>query len=173
MARGEDGGRWRSPGGISALAGVAGVAVALLAIFVNSGGATDDGAGPPQPTGPEHTYLFVYGTTMPGHLRYEFIQDFVAEATPDRVTGRLYDSGYGYPAARFGGGQGTIEGYLLRLRPDRISEARRTFTELEAGLFEAVPVETTAGVTATAYEWIGATDGLTRIEDGRWIGPEA
>jgi gamma-glutamylcyclotransferase (GGCT)/AIG2-like uncharacterized protein YtfP len=117
--------------------------------------------------------MFVYGTTMPGHQRYEYIQDFVAEATPDRVTGRLYDSGFGYPAAKFGGGQRPIEGYLLRLRPDRVSEARRTFTEMEAGLFEAVPVETESGVTATGYEWIGSIDGMPLIEDGRWNGPQA
>ena len=96
-----------------------------------------------------------------------------AGASAARVTGRLYASGNGYPAAKFGGGQRPIEGYLLRLRPDRVSEARRTFTEMEAGLFEAVPVETESGVAATAYEWIGSIDGLPPIDDGRWTGPEA
>jgi gamma-glutamylcyclotransferase (GGCT)/AIG2-like uncharacterized protein YtfP len=120
----------------------------------------------------QHTYVFVYGTTMPGHLRHPLIEDFVAETLRATVIGRLYDSGKGYPAAKFGGGQGTVEGYLLRLRPERVAEARRAFTEFEAGLFESVTVTTDAGVSATAYEWIGSVDGLTRL-DGMWTGPEA
>jgi hypothetical protein len=32
-----------------------------------------------------------------------------------------------------------------------------------------VLVETTDGVTATAYEWIGSTDGMEEL-DGRWTG---
>jgi len=117
--------------------------------------------------------MFVYGTTMPGHLRYPLIEDFIAETTRASVPGRLYDSGSGYPAAKFGGGsgQGMIEGYLLRLRPERVAEAKRTFTEFEAGLFEPVSVTTDGGVTATAYEWIGPIDGLPRL-DGMWKGQE-
>lgn len=118
--------------------------------------------------------MFAYGTTMPGHLRYPLIEDFVAETTRASVPGRLYDSGSGYPAAKFGGGsgQGTIEGYLLRLRPERVAEAKRTFTEFEAGLFEPVSITTDGGVTAMAYEWIGPIDGLSKL-DGIWTGREA
>jgi gamma-glutamylcyclotransferase (GGCT)/AIG2-like uncharacterized protein YtfP len=136
--------------------------VAVIALFIDRGGDNP----------PADEYMFVYGTTMPGHLRYSIIEDFVAETSPATVSGRLYDSGNGYPAAKFSGGQGTIEGYLLRLRPDRAAEARRAFTEFEAGLFQPVTVVTTSGITATGYEWIRSVDGLTRL-DGMWQGPEA
>lgn len=155
-------GGWRSPAGIGTIAAVAGVLVAVIALFVDRGDADNK---------PKDTYMFVYGTTMPGHVRYPRIEEFVAEATRASVPGRLYDSGSGYPAAKFSG-QGTIEGYLLRLRPERLFEAEKEFTAIEAGLFQAVSVKTDSGVTATAYEWIGPVDGLSRL-DGMWSGPEA
>jgi len=158
---------WRSPGGIAAIATVAGVLVTVIALFVSND------QGPAVPAGEEDAYLFVYGTTMPDHLRYPMIEEFVAEATPDRVTGRLFDSGSGYPAAKFTAGPETIEGFVLRLRPERVFEARRTFTEIEAGLFEQVSVETEGGVAATAYQWIGPTDELEPIADGVWDGEES
>ena len=158
---------WRSPAGIGTIAAVAGVLVAVIALFVDRGG----DAGPSAAQGSAEVYMFVYGTTMPGHLRYPLIEDFVAETARAKVPGRLYDSGNGYPAAKFSGGSGQIEGYVLRLRPDRVAEARRAFTEFEAGLFEPVPVTTDGGVSATAYEWIGSIDGLSRL-DGMWNGPE-
>lgn len=159
-------GGWRSPAGIGTIAAVAGVLVAVLTLFIDRGGDANPSAAP----GSTDAYMFVYGTTMPGHSRYFLIEDFVAEATRATVPGRLYDSGSGYPAAKFGGGSATIEGYLLRLRPERATEAKRKFTEIEAGLFEPVPVTTHDGVTATAYEWIGPVDGLPRLE-GAWTGP--
>ena len=155
-------GGWRSPAGIGTIAAVAGVLVAVIALFIDRGGDAKP---------PKDTYMFVYGTTMPGHLRYSMIEDFVAEATRASVSGRLYDSGNGYPAAKFSG-EGVIEGYLLRLRPDRVAEAKRAFTEFEGGLFEPVAVTTKDGVAATAYEWIRSVDGLVRL-DGMWTGHEA
>jgi hypothetical protein len=104
---------------------------------------------------------------MPGHLRYEFIENVVAEATPDRVSGRLFDSGAGYPAAKFGGGQSWIDGFRLEIRDGHEAEASRIFTEMEAGLFDGVTLRTEAGFTVTAYEWIGPTEGLEEL-DGRW-----
>jgi len=157
-------GGWRSPAGIGTIAAVAGVLVAVLALFVDTGGG-DAG------DGSRDAHYFVYGTTMPGHLRYKQIEDFVVATTRASVTGRMYDSRAGYPAAKFSG-QGTVEGYLLRIRPDRLSEAKRTFTEMEAGLFEPVEVETKDGVAATAFEWIGSVDDLEQLS-GMWNGPEA
>lgn len=62
-------GRWRSPSGISAIAGVAGVVVAVVALVLGIGGNSadsgDSGGTGSEPT-QQHTYLFVYGTTMPG-----------------------------------------------------------------------------------------------------------
>ncbi len=164
-----DGG-WRSPAGISSIAAVVGDLDAVAALFVTGG--TDTPAAPTPTNTTSETYVFVYGTTMPGHLRYPYIEAFVAEATPDSVDGRLYDTGQGYPAAVFGAGTGTIEGYVLRLRPDRAAEALRVFTEMEAGLFHPTTVTTKRGIEANAYEWLGATDGLTPLR-GTWSGEEA
>ncbi len=157
--------RW-TPGWIEAGAAVAAVVVAVIGLFVSVRQDDDGGAGA-TPT-ESATHYFVYGTTMPGHLRYPHVEDFVAEASPARVSGRLYDTGAGHPAAKFGGGQGTIEGFLLRLRPERKFEAERTFTEIESGLYQAVQLETDSGVSATAFEWIGPTDGMELIESGVW-----
>ncbi len=157
---------WRTPGGIGAIASVAGVIVAVIAILIGSGG-----AGQPAPSTDPAEYFFVYGTTMPGHLRYPLIEEFVAASTPDRVTGRLYDSGAGYPAAKFGGGIKMIDGYRLEIRRGREAEARRAFTAMESGLFDPVTIRTEAGVEVTAYEWLDAVEGLEEL-DGRWDRPE-
>jgi gamma-glutamylcyclotransferase (GGCT)/AIG2-like uncharacterized protein YtfP len=163
-------GGWRSPAGIGTIAAVAGVLVAVIALFADRGG---DPPSPSPASSSTEAYIFVYGTTMPGHLRYSDIEDFVAETSLASVPGRLYDSGNGFPAAKFGGGSnaGMIKGYLLRLRPERVAEAKRAFTAFEAGMFEPVSVTTDGGVTATAYEWIDSIDGLSRV-DGMWNGPE-
>jgi gamma-glutamylcyclotransferase (GGCT)/AIG2-like uncharacterized protein YtfP len=163
-------GGWRTPAGISSIAAVLGVLVAVVALFVSGG--PDSPAAPTPTNTTSGTYVFVYGTTMPGHLRYPYIEAYVAEATPDSVDGRLYDTGQGYPAAVFGASTETIEGYVLRLRPDRAVEALRAFTEMEAGLFHPTKVTTQRGIEASAYEWLGPTDGLTPLR-GKWSGKEA
>jgi hypothetical protein len=48
-------------------------------------------------TGP--TGLFVYGTLMPGHLRWPLLAGEAASWTPMEVAGVLYDTGSGWPAA--------------------------------------------------------------------------
>lgn len=172
MAQPEQGwsrGGWRSPAGIGTIAAVAGVLVAVVALFIGRSDGPDPAAAP-SPTSSD-THVFVYGTTMPGHLRYPVIEGFVAAQAPDRAAGRIFDTGAGYPAAKFGG-QGTIDGYVLRLRPDRVSEALRAFTEIEAGQYERVSITTANGITAFAYEYIGSTADLAPVT-GQWSGPEA
>jgi hypothetical protein len=52
--------RWLSPGGIGAIAGVVGAIAAVVALF-----ATRSDPEPPSPaSSQQHTYLFVYGTTI-------------------------------------------------------------------------------------------------------------
>jgi len=153
-------GGWRSPAGISTIAAVVGVLLAAVGLYLSHR---------PEPT--HDTYLFVYGTTMPGHYRYKELQHFVAKADRDSAEGQLFDSGAGYPAAKFGAGSGTIEGYVLRLRPDRVDEALRAMTAMEGGLFHPTRITTAGGVTATAYEWIDTTKGLEPLT-GMWSGPE-
>lgn len=165
---------WRSPGGIGAIASVAGVLVAIVAILVSQpgGGTRSPTAAAPSAAAPSSaTYFFVYGTTMPGHLRYPLIEEFVAAHTPDRVTGHIYDTGAGYPAAKFGGGLTWVDGYRLEIRAGREAEARRAFTAFESGLFDAVSLTTEAGFPVTTYEWIGSVEGFEELS-GRWDRPE-
>ena len=52
-------------------------------------------------TGP-HDALFVYGTLMPGHLRWPMLAADAIDQRPATVPGTLYDTGRGWPAAVFG-----------------------------------------------------------------------
>lgn len=47
------------------------------------------------------TRLFVYGTLMPGHLRWALLAPFAISEVPVDVAGQLFDTGRGWPAARF------------------------------------------------------------------------
>jgi len=120
-------------------------------------------------------HLFVYGTLLPGELRWRFLAPFVvARGEIDAVAGVLYDTGHGYPAASFDRsacGNRTITGRVFELRAE---ESERALTELDevegavAGLYRRVPVTTAAGLDAWAYEYGGGLD-LTTIECGSWI----
>ncbi|MCU1370907.1 MAG: hypothetical protein JWO77_2101 [Ilumatobacteraceae bacterium] len=46
--------------------------------------------------------LFVYGTLMPGHLRWGLLAPHALDQRPATVPGMLYDTGQGWPAAVFG-----------------------------------------------------------------------
>lgn len=46
--------------------------------------------------------LFVYGTLMPGHLRWGMLAPHALDQRPATVPGTLYDTGQGWPAAVFG-----------------------------------------------------------------------
>ena len=49
-----------------------------------------------------HDALFVYGTLMPGHLRWPMLEPHAIDHGQARVPGTLYDTGNGWPAAAFG-----------------------------------------------------------------------
>ena len=112
--------------------------------------------------------LFVYGTLMPGHLRWPALEPFVEQRRLAMVRGRLYDTGNGYPGARFDL-DGTIEGWVLELRPGARSAALATLDRVEGTLFRPVTVTTSDGVDAITYEWAGTVDGLRPVT-GRWAG---
>ncbi len=161
---------WLGPGGISAIAAVAAVVVTLIGIFVGLRGAEVAPATTSDTSASDETALFVYGSSMPGQLRYSEIAEYVDSSSRDAVDGMLYDSGLGYPLAKFGSG-GTVPGFVLKLDPATAEAALRELTHLESGLFHPVTVRTQGGVTATAYEWIDATDGFPRID--AWDGSTA
>ncbi len=157
-----------SPGWIGAIAGVASVLIAAIALIIGERGPDNP---EPRAAAEAGTHYFMYGTMMPGHLRYPAIDDFVATTSPDKISGRLFDSGAKYPAGKFGGG-GEISGFVLRLSPDSAKEAAAVIAELEGNLFRPQTVKTKAGVTAIAYEFNGSTDGLAAIPSGVWDRPE-
>jgi gamma-glutamylcyclotransferase (GGCT)/AIG2-like uncharacterized protein YtfP len=117
--------------------------------------------------------LFVYGTLLPGHLRWPLIESFVAATEPARVRGALYDTGRGYPAARFdvapGAASESIDGVVVRFRRDRCDEAWALVEAIEGDLYERVSVVTTDGRPVESFAWSGPFDGLARIGPA-WTG---
>ena len=114
------------------------------------------------------TYLFVYGTLMPGRLRWPILAPFARRHQPAEVGGRLYDSGNGWPVAVFGG-EGVIPGVLVELEPDRVDEALPVLDEVEdtaTDTLRRIEVTTVDGVQTWAYHYAHAVDGFTPIE--RW-----
>jgi gamma-glutamylcyclotransferase (GGCT)/AIG2-like uncharacterized protein YtfP len=76
--------------------------------------------------------LFVYGTLMPGHLRWSMLAAHTIDRERATAPGRLFDTGQGWPAAQFAalvaaegvpegvavggdGGVETIPGWLIRV----------------------------------------------------------
>src|SRR5690606_7273776 len=116
--------------------------------------------------------LFVYGTLMSGHVRWRFLEHFVAEGPePVTVPGRLFDTGLDFPAARFDL-DGMVHGQWFRLMPDRVDDALARLDEVEgaaSGYYRRVVVTSDDGRRAWAYEFGGSTDDLIDL-DGRWTG---
>ena len=119
------------------------------------------------------TMLFVYGTLMPGDVRWPILKRFVVDdGTADRVRGHLFDTGLEYPAAIF---DDTVASWVLgrryRLDAARLTEALEDLDIEEdtvAGLYRRVPVTTDSGVTAWAYAYGTGLD-LTPIPSGDWF----
>ena len=95
--------------------------------------------------------VFVYGTLMPGHLRWSIIEPYVVERWQDVVAGQLYDPGRGYPGARFDV-SGRIPGWGLQLDGDRLTDAVDLLDEVEGPhLYTRVAVVTGVGRPAWSY----------------------
>ncbi len=154
---------WLTPGGISAIAAVAALVLTGIGLFLQARSSASVPAVESPGPSPAAPVLFVYGSSMPGMSRYGEISEYVTGSTRDSVQGQLYDSGLGYPMAKFGG-DGEVRGFLLWLDPQTADAALAEMTRVEAGLFHPVSVRTRSGVTAQAYQWIEATDGYPRIE---------
>ena len=117
--------------------------------------------------------LFVYGTLMPGHLRWGVIEPHALGWRPAAVEGRLYDSGQGWPAAVFAPGDDLVRGWAVDLRPEVAEVVMAHLDEVEGvdrGLFRRVTVALLGGEVVAAYERGDALgdggDGLRRID--RW-----
>jgi gamma-glutamylcyclotransferase (GGCT)/AIG2-like uncharacterized protein YtfP len=116
-------------------------------------------------------HLFVYGTLRPGDVRWPLLAPYVAgDGVADSVDGTLYDTGVGYPAARFGTGD-AIRGLTYELLTDTVSVALELLDVEEAtveGLYRRVLLTTSAGHRAWAYEY-GSGLELTPIRSGDWF----
>ena len=117
----------------------------------------------------EPAAVFVYGTFLPGHVRWPVLEPFAASWVPAVAQGALWDTGAGYPAALFGAG-GRIPGVVVRLISEAAAAAVGVLdaVEGEGRLYRRVEVETSAG-RAAAYEWLGSTDGFRSLPTG-WHG---
>ncbi|MDQ4133503.1 MAG: gamma-glutamylcyclotransferase [Actinomycetota bacterium] len=118
---------------------------------------------PTEPT----TALFVYGTLMPGQLRWPVLEPYAVATQPAHTTGRLWDTGSGYPAACFDDENDHIPGVFVRIAPDRLADVILMLDGIEGEgvLFRRVEVVTSAG-PAMSYEWLGSTDGLRSLPHG-------
>ncbi len=125
--------------------------------------------------------LFVYGTLAPKQQRWGLIEDLVGPPERCAVAGRLFDTGWGYPAALFdaaasplGPGPELVSGAPLvagwRVEPleGRAEELAHLALAVEGDLYVPKLVRTTGGATAAAFEWLTATTGMVELPDGEW-----
>ncbi len=134
---------------------------------------------------PSPAKLFVYGTLLPGDVRWHLLEPFVVDdGWPDTAPGRLYDTGLGYPAAVFGrstdgpvaddavdaAGERVVAGRTMPLLESSLGRALAVLDEVEgtvAGLYERIVVRTGRGHDAWAYRYGGGLE-LTPIDSGDW-----
>jgi gamma-glutamylcyclotransferase (GGCT)/AIG2-like uncharacterized protein YtfP len=121
-------------------------------------------------------HLFVYGTLRPGESRWHHLQPYVVDdGFTDTASGRLFDTGQGYPAALFGPHHVTpgpvIHGHTFGLLEASLVQALEHLDAVEGavrGLYRRIVVQTAAGVRAFAYEYGGGLD-LAPIDSGDWL----
>ncbi len=113
------------------------------------------------------TCVFVYGTLMPGQSRWPSLEPYATTCTPATATGRLWDTGRGYPAIRFDADGEPVPGVLVALAPDRVGAAIARLDDIEGEgvLYRRVRIVTSGG-PAISYEWAGPTDAFTRLPGG-------
>jgi gamma-glutamylcyclotransferase (GGCT)/AIG2-like uncharacterized protein YtfP len=112
--------------------------------------------------------LFVYGTLMPGHLRWGVLEPHAVGWRPAAVEGHLYDSGQGWPAAVFTPGDDLVRGWAVDLRPEVADVVLAHLDEVEgvdAGLFRRVDVALLGGEHVIAYELVSSPGALPRITE--------
>ena len=120
-------------------------------------------------------HVFVYGTLRPGDVRWRFLEPFVVdEGWPDSITGRLFDTGFEYPAAlldeRAEPG-GTIHGHtfaLLEESLDRCLAVLDVEEDTVGGRYRRTVVTTQRGTNAYVYEYGDGLD-LVAIDSGDWF----
>ncbi len=116
--------------------------------------------------------LFVYGTLAPGSDAWAVLEPWVVgEHRADSVAGRLYDTGRGYPGARFDPDPSTpgfVHGVVVSLDPVRAPDALIALDRYEGREYQRIVVRTASGVHVATYAWIAALDGCREVAGGRW-----
>ena len=110
-------------------------------------------------------HLFVYGTLMPGETRWRYLSPYAVSWRRAAVRGRLWDTGHGYPAAKFDDTAGEIPGIVVRLRREAAEVAIQLLDRIEGHLYRRVEISTSCG-PAISYEWLGPTDGFRPLPWG-------
>jgi gamma-glutamylcyclotransferase (GGCT)/AIG2-like uncharacterized protein YtfP len=110
-------------------------------------------------------WLFVYGTLMPGRLRWPLIAADVVGQRPSAIPGTLYDTGHGYPALVVGGNR-RVPGWLLELS-ERAPTVFEKLDVVEGPHYRRTDITTFDGVRALTYAYIGDPAGFT-VLDGPW-----
>ena len=116
-------------------------------------------------------HVFVYGTLLPGDVRWNHLAQFVTDdGTPDSVGGSLFDTGFDYPAAVFDA-TGTILGRTFTIAPEVLADCLAVLDVEEdtvGGRYRRVSIRTDNGVDAWSYEY-GSGLELTPISSGDWL----
>jgi gamma-glutamylcyclotransferase (GGCT)/AIG2-like uncharacterized protein YtfP len=113
--------------------------------------------------------MFVYGTLMPGRLRWPLLEPFATGHRPATVPGELYDAGRGWPVAVLADspdGTGHVPGYVVELDPGSLAACLALIDdveETETDELRRIEVVTTAGERAWAYHYTPSPAGHTRI----------
>ena len=117
--------------------------------------------GPHRAGGGTPMRLFVYGTLLPGQPRWPVLRPYALGWRRATALGRVWDTGSGYPAARFDGDGEPVPGVVVSVRSESGPEVLALLDRIEGEgvLFRRVEIATSQG-RAVAYEWIGPTDGL-------------
>lgn len=102
---------------------------------------------------------FVYGTLRPGESRWAPISHLVDYAEPAEVTGRRFDTGYGYPGLTLDGTD-IVDGMLLHPAAKSHHELRMTLDSIEGHphLYTRTLVRLINGAIAWIYVWNGSSD---------------
>ena len=125
-------------------------------------------------------HVFVYGTLLPGDVRWRYLQQFVTdEGTVDAVDGSLYDTGFDYPAAVFEGpeaAEGAVNGAVIlgrtfEVAPELLDDCLAVLDveeDIAGGRYRRVAIRTHGGADVWAYEYTFGFD-LSPIPSGDWL----
>ena len=110
--------------------------------------------------------IFVYGTLMPGRLRWPLIEPHVVGRREATISGSLLDTGRGYPGVRLDGLH-LVHGWRLVLGANAAPSAIQRLDQIEGADYRRVVVPTSAGPAET-YEWLRDDPAERLLPDGRW-----